>query len=89
MRRVVLFLIIGIAIIAAAWALASLPGHVTAAIGSITIETSAGFAILALVLLFGVVLLLLRVFGVVVGLPEAGAGWRGGGGGGAGGEEGK
>ena len=76
MRRVFLFLVIGIAVIAAAWALANLPGHVTAAIGSTTIETSAGFAILALVVLFGVVLLLLRAFGVIVGLPEAGAGWR-------------
>jgi HemY protein len=76
MRRVLLFLVIGVALIAAAWALANLPGYVTASIGSITVETSAGFAILTLVVLFGVGLLLLRMLGFVAGLPQAGAGWQ-------------
>jgi len=76
MRRVLLFLILGVALVAVAWALANLPGHVTASIGSFTIETSAGFAILALVVLFGLVLLLLRMLGFVAGLPQASAGWQ-------------
>jgi HemY protein len=76
MRRAFLFLIIGIVVIAAAWGLANLPGQVTASIGSLTIETSVAFAILALLALFVVGLILLRVLGGILGLPKTGAAWR-------------
>jgi len=76
MRRVIFFLLVGIAVIAAAWGLANLPGHVTATMGSITIETSVAFAILTLLLLFGVAAIILRVVGVIIGLPRVGANWQ-------------
>lgn len=76
MRRVFLFLIVGVVVMVAAWELANLPGRVSASIGSITIETSIGFAILTLVLLFVAIFLGLRIFGVLVGLPAAGLGWQ-------------
>jgi uncharacterized membrane-anchored protein len=76
MRRVVAFLIVGIVVIAAAWSLGNLQGHVSASIGSMTIETSASFAILALILLFVVAFVFLRVLFGAFRLPRAGAGWR-------------
>ncbi len=50
MRRVILFLIIAAAIVAGAWFLSGVSGHVTATIGTFTVSTSAAFAILALIL---------------------------------------
>lgn len=76
MRKVFVFLVVAVAVIAAAWALANLPGHVSASIGSLTIETSAAFAILALLILFGVALALTRILAAVFGLPRTGASWR-------------
>ncbi|WP_428486710.1 heme biosynthesis HemY N-terminal domain-containing protein [Rhodopila sp.] len=76
MRTVVLFLIIGTTVVAAAWSLGNLPGHVSASIGSITIETSASLAILVIVLLLVVIVILLRLLGGIAALPKAGAGWR-------------
>lgn len=76
MRRVVAFLIVGIVVIAAAWSLGNLQGHVSASIGSMTIETSASFAILTLILLFVVAFVFLRLVSGAFRLPRAGAGWR-------------
>ncbi len=76
MRRVVAFLIVGAAIIAAAWALAMLPGHVSATIGVYHIETSASIAVLGLVVAFFLGVLLLRLLFWLVTLPMAGAAWR-------------
>lgn len=76
MRRVLLFLLVGIVIIAAAWGLANLPGRITATIGSYAIETSAAFAILVFLLLFLALLLVWRVLGAILGIPGAGLRWR-------------
>ncbi len=76
MARVIAFLIIGLAVIAAAWGLGNLPGHVSATIGSIQIETSAAMAILALVALFLVAVLVLRLLGLIVHSPSGLLAWR-------------
>jgi len=59
MRRVLLVLVICGIVLALAWALAGLPGRVTATIGDITFEAAAPVVALGLLLLF--VLLLLAV----------------------------
>jgi len=76
MRNVVIFLIIGIAVIAAAWGLGNLPGHVSATVGSISIETSASMAILAALVVFVAGVIVLRVLAGIVHLPKAGVGWQ-------------
>ncbi|MBS0641194.1 MAG: heme biosynthesis protein HemY, partial [Proteobacteria bacterium] len=76
MRRVIAFLIVGVAVIAAAWGLAILPGHVSATVGTFRIETSASLAILSLAIAFLVGVLLLRLLIWLVTLPFASAGWR-------------
>ena len=76
MGRVIAFLIVGAAIIAAAWALAMLPGHVSATVGVYHIETSASIAVLGLIVAFFVAVLLLRLLFWLVTLPMAGAAWR-------------
>jgi HemY protein len=76
MLRVILFLLIGAAIVFVAWQLAGIPGHVVASIGAFTIETSTPIAILVLVALLGVTIILLRILRGILGLPQAGAGWR-------------
>ncbi len=52
MRRVLLVLVVGAVVVALAWALASLPGRVSAEIGDITFEAPAAVAALGLLLLF-------------------------------------
>jgi len=61
MRRIVAFLIVGIAVIAIAWGLANLTGHVDATVGPYKIETSASITILVLGLGFVLVYLLLQL----------------------------
>ena len=76
MLKVILFLLAGCVIVAVAWLLAGIPGHVVASIGAYTIETSAPVAILLLVALVVVILILLRVLRGILAIPRAGAGWR-------------
>lgn len=76
MLKVILFLLVGSIIVAAAWLLAGIPGHVVASIGAFTIETSTPFAILMLVALVVVTLIVLRVLRGLLAFPHAGAGWR-------------
>src|SRR5579864_1719854 len=76
MRRVIAFLIVGAAIVAAAWALAMLPGHVSASFGVYHIETSASIAVLGLIVAFFVGVLLLWLLIWLATLPMAGAAWR-------------
>ena len=76
MLKVILFLLAGCVIVAMAWLVAGIPGHVVASIGAYTIETSAPFAILMLIALVVAILLVLRVVRGVAGIPRAGAGWR-------------
>lgn len=76
MLKVILFLLAGGAIIAAGWLLAGIPGHVVASMGSISIDTSAPFAILMLVALFVALFIVLRILRGVWAIPRLGAGWR-------------
>src|SRR3954447_21474818 len=76
MRRVIAFLIVGIAVIAIAWGLANLTGHVDATVGPYKIETSASITILVLGIGFLVLYLLLRLLIWLVTLPLATGGWR-------------
>jgi len=76
MRRVIAFLIVGVAIVAAAWALAMLPGHVSASFGVYHIETSASIAVLAMIVAFFIGVLLLWLLIWLITLPMAGAAWR-------------
>jgi HemY protein len=76
MLKAILFLLAGCVILAVAWLLAGIPGHVVASIGTYTIETSTPFAILMLVALMIVILLLLRVVRGILAIPHTGAGWR-------------
>ncbi len=76
MLKVILFLLGGFVILAVAWLLAGIPGHVVASIGAFTIETSAPVAILMLVALVVVVLIALRLLRGVLGLPRTGISWR-------------
>jgi HemY protein len=76
MLKVVLFLLAGCVILAVAWLLAGIPGHVVASIGAFTLETSAPFAILILVALVVAILVVLRIVRAALGIPSAGAGWR-------------
>lgn len=76
MLKVALFLLTGFVILAAAWFLAGMPGHVVASIGAFTIETSTPVAILMLVALVVVVLIVLRLLRGVLGIPRTGAAWH-------------
>jgi HemY protein len=77
MLKVIAFILAGCVIVAAAWFLAGVPGHVVASIGAITIETTAPIAILALVALVVAIHFLLRILRGVLSLPAAGSLWRG------------
>jgi len=75
MFKVLLFLLAGFVIVAVAWLLAGVPGHVVASVGTFTIETSAPIAILMLVVAVVVILILLRILSGVLSVPRTGAGW--------------
>jgi HemY protein len=76
MLKVILFLVAGFVILALAWQLAEVPGHVIATVGSFTVETSAPIAILALVALVIVLLIGMRILRGAFGIPRKGALWR-------------
>jgi HemY protein len=76
MLKVIVFIAAAGAIVAIAWLLAAVPGHVVASIGPYTIETSAPLAILILAALLIITLILLRLLRGVLAIPRTGAGWR-------------
>ena len=76
MLKVILFLLAGSVIVALAWLLAAIPGHVVASVGTLTIETSTPIAILILVALVLTILVLLRIVRGLLAIPRTGAGWR-------------
>jgi HemY protein len=76
MLKVILFLLAGCAIVAVAWLLAGISGHVVVSIGAYTIETSTPVAILILLALLVVTIALLRLLGGLLAIPGAGADWR-------------
>lgn len=71
MRRVLLVLLVGGVVLAAAWMLAGLPGRVTAEIGAFTFEAATPVAALGLLLLFVVLYALVRLLGAAIRLPRA------------------
>lgn len=77
MRRVLFFVLVAAAVTVAAWLIAGIPGHVVASFGSITIETTAPFAILILIALAVAILLVWQFCGWILALPGRGSIWRG------------
>jgi HemY protein len=73
MRRVLLVLVFGVVVVALGWALASLPGRVSAEIGDVSFEASAPVATLGLLLLFTLLYAAFRLLGALVRLPRS---WR-------------
>ena len=70
MHRVFFVLIMAAIVVAIAWYLASLPGDVTATIGGITVEAMTPVVALALLALFVVLFVLLRLIGALFSLPR-------------------
>ncbi len=70
MRRVLLVLVICGIVLALAWALAGVPGHVTANVGDFTFEAATPVVALGLLLLFVVLYTLFRLIGATIRLPH-------------------
>ncbi|MGA3005503.1 MAG: heme biosynthesis HemY N-terminal domain-containing protein [Acetobacteraceae bacterium] len=78
MHRILRTLFWGVVVLAFAWFIASLPGRISIDIGPYTVETSSSLAVTALLLLFIVLYVLVRLVLLVVFIPRAGSLWRGG-----------
>lgn len=76
MRRIITFLVLCAAIVAIAWWVAAIPGHVDLAVGGVAIQTSApvGITLGAVALL--VAYLLLRLLVILLTLPRRWRRWR-------------
>ncbi len=70
MRRILLVLVIGGIVLALAWALAGLPGRVTADVGDFTFEAATPVVALGLLLLFVLLYALFRGLGAAIRLPH-------------------
>lgn len=71
MRRILIVLVACAVVLAAAWALAGLPGRLTFEAGDLTLETTAPIAALGLVVLFVALYLLLRLLAAAAHTPRA------------------
>lgn len=78
MLRVIFFLIACVVALAIAFGLASLPGHVSAEIGELTIAAPTGIAVLALIILVIIVYVVVRLLGGLFRLPRRLRLWRSG-----------
>lgn len=76
MLRIFLFLLGCVVALAVAFGLASLPGHVSAQIGSISATAPTGVAALALIILLIIVYFVLRLLGALFRLPRRFRLWR-------------
>lgn len=76
MRLLIWFLVLAAVVIAAAWWVAGLPGHVTVSVVNLTIETTTAVAVLALILLVALGYVLLRLLFALVLLPWRWRQWR-------------
>jgi len=77
MRRVLSVLLVAAIVVAAAWYLASLPGTVTAHIGTLTAETSTPVAGFVLLLGFIVLYAVIRALAFLLRMPTRLRAWRG------------
>lgn len=77
MHRILRTLFWGIMVLAFAWFIASLPGRISIDFGPYNIETSSSLAVTALLLLFIVLYVLVRLILLLVFIPRAGSLWRG------------
>jgi HemY protein len=75
MRRILIVLVAGIVVLAAAWALAGLPGRVTAELGNTTVEMATPVAALGLLLLFVALYTVFRLLGAMLRMPGVAARW--------------
>ncbi|MBN8926226.1 MAG: hypothetical protein BGO51_27480 [Rhodospirillales bacterium 69-11] len=71
MRRILIVLVVGALVLAAAWGLASLPGRLTLELGRTTVETSTPIAALALLIVIVLVTLVIRLLGALLRTPRA------------------
>jgi HemY protein len=78
MRRVFFFLVASAVVLAIAFGLASLPGTVSAEIGSLSLSVRTPLAVLALILVILIAYSLLRLLGLVLHLPRHLKLWRSG-----------
>lgn len=76
MLKIFLILVTAAVVVACAWFLAEIPGHIVASVGAFSVETTPPVAILALIVLMIGTILFLRVLQVVFGIPGLGRGWH-------------
>lgn len=78
MRRVIFFLIAAIVVIAIAFGIASLPGHVSGQFGNLSIEAPTSVAALACLIVLLVFYVLFRLLGGLLGFRRRFRAWRAG-----------
>lgn len=78
MRRVLLILLVSALVVAAAWWLTSLPGHVTAQFGQFTVDVATPVVALGLLALVLLAWALLNLIGFLITLPRRLRRWRAG-----------
>lgn len=76
MRRLLIALVLGIVIVAVAWFLAGITGHVSVTVGTWDIETSVPIAVLGVVILMVALIVLLRILVGIWLIPGTTAHWR-------------
>lgn len=69
MRRILGFLLLAIILLAVAFALGAIPGDISATMGSYTFATSLPVALLAMLIVVGLLFLLTRLLGSILGVP--------------------
>jgi HemY protein len=70
MRRILLVLLVAVLVVCIGWALASLPGRITADIGDLTIEAPTSVTTIGAMLLFVVLYAVFRLLGALARLPR-------------------
>jgi HemY protein len=76
MRRILWIIVVCALVLAAAWLVAGLPGHVTAEFGDTTVEAATPVVAFALIVLLVVVYVVVRLFAALIGIPGRTGRWR-------------
>lgn len=76
MWRILWFLLATIAVLAFAWFLAGLPGHITAQFGETTVEAATPVVAAAFLLLLLLLYVLYRLLALLLGIPKRTSTWR-------------